>query len=108
FLARTLTCQPRLGVGGRLMGGVAALLAMKVNRGIAGVIRRLLTTIPVLALEAFVAGPRLDQRAVDREVLGREQAAAARLRQHLSKKPLGNFGTQQPFSVLGEDRGIPH
>src|SRR5437870_11090372 len=81
---------------------------MKVNRRIAGVIRRWLTTSPVLALEAFVAGPRLDQRAVDREVLGREQAAAARLRQHISKKPLGNFGTPQPFSVLGEDRGVPH
>src|SRR5712691_12383311 len=108
FLARTLARQPRLGVGGRLMGIVAALLAMKVNRGIAGVIRRLLTTSPVLALEAFVAGPRLDQRAVDREVLGREQVAAAGLRQHLGKKPLGNFGTQQPFAVLGEDRGVPH
>src|SRR5216684_3830362 len=107
FLARTLTCQPRLGVGRRLMGHVAALLAMKVNRGIARVIGRALTTA-VLALEAFVTRPRFDQRAVDREVLGREQAAAAGLRQHLGKEGLGNFGAQEPLAIFGEDGCIPH
>src|SRR6266849_8491542 len=78
FLARTLTCQPRLRVGGRLVGRVATLLAVKVNRRIARVIGWALTTA-VLALEAFVTGPRFDQRAVVGEVLRRAQAAAAGL-----------------------------
>ena len=99
FLAGPLTCQPRLRVGGRLVARVAALLAVKVNRGVARVIGWVLTSA-VLALEAFVTRPRFDQRAVDREVLSREQAAAAGLGQHLGKEGLGNLGAQQPLAIL--------
>ena len=52
LLARPLFCQPRFGVSGRLMGGVAAPLTVEVNRGIARVIGRLLVGA-VLALEAL-------------------------------------------------------
>src|SRR6266566_1714470 len=76
FLARTLACQPGLRVGGRLMGPVAASLAVKINRGVARVIGRSLTST-VLALEALVTGPRLDQRAVDGKVFSRQQAVVA-------------------------------
>ena len=38
LLARTLAGQPRLGVGGRLVGLVAAALTVEINRGIARVI----------------------------------------------------------------------
>ena len=108
FLARAFARQPRLGVGGRLMGIVAALLAMKVNRGIAGVIRRLLTTIPVLALEAFVAGPGLDQRAVDREVLARQQRAHLWQVQHRGHELARNIAVEQPVPILAEHSRIPH
>jgi len=40
-------------------------------------------------------------------VLGREQAAAAGLRQHLGKEALGNCGAQEPLAILGEDGCIP-
>src|SRR5271167_2880089 len=60
LLARSLARQPGFGIGGRLVGCVGALLAMKVNRRIARVVRGL-PVRAVLALEALVAGPRLNQ-----------------------------------------------
>ena len=72
------------------MSVVAAPLAVEVNRGIAGVIGRLLVTA-ILAFEALVAGPRFDQRTVDRKVLGGEQFPAAGLSQHLGEQRLGDL-----------------
>jgi len=66
------------------MGSVAAPLTVEVNGGIAGVIGRLLVSA-VLALEALVAGPSLDQGAVHGKVLAGQQRAAARLRQHFGE-----------------------
>jgi len=47
------------------MGVVLALLAVEVGA--------VVVLVGVLGLEALVRGPRLDQRAVDREVLVRQQ-----------------------------------
>src|SRR5579884_762713 len=88
FLARPFACQPCVGVGGRLVSVVAAPLTVEVNGGIARVIGRLLVRA-VLALEAFVTGPGLNQSAVNCEVLTGEQCAAARLCQHLSEQSVG-------------------
>ena len=74
FLARPLLRQLRLGVGGRLMGRVAAALAVEVNRRVAGVLGRLARFL-VLALEALERRPSLDQRAVHGEVFVRKQSA---------------------------------
>src|SRR6266850_3068157 len=68
-----LAGQPRLGVGRRGMGGVAARLAVEVHSRIARVVGRLARR--VLALEALQPGPRLNERAVYGEVLLREQRA---------------------------------
>ena len=76
LLARSFARQPGFGIGGRLMGRVGALLAMKIYRGIARVVRGL-PVRAVLALETFVAGPRLNQGAVYGETLGGKQVAAA-------------------------------
>src|SRR5947199_1546 len=83
----------RLLIAGRLMGIVAALLAVKVHRRIARIIvvRRGLVRLLIFALETFLPSPSFDQRAVDREVLVREQAPLARLRQYRRKERLGHL-----------------
>src|SRR5579885_2272358 len=63
LLAGALACQSCVGVGGRLVRGIAAPLPVEVNGGIARVIGRLLVR-PILTFEALVTGPRLDQSAV--------------------------------------------
>ncbi len=89
------------------MGGVAAPLAVEINGRIARVVHRLLVRA-VLALEALVAGPCLNQGAVNCEVLAGQQRAAAGLRQHFGEQSIGNAGGQQPLAILGEHRHIPH
>src|SRR6516162_2932571 len=81
LLTRCLTCQAGFRIGGGLMGSVAERLAVKVDARIALIIivRRLNT---ILALETLVPGPRLDERAVDREVLIAEQPLATGLLDH--------------------------
>ena len=59
-----LAVKPRLGIGGGPMGRVGALLLAKFGLGIVAQARR--DGRPVIALEALVAGPGLDQRAVHR------------------------------------------
>jgi hypothetical protein len=62
------------GIGGRLVSGVAASLTVEVDAGVAGIVRRSLW-VSVFALEALCGWPtRLDQHAVDREMLVGEQA----------------------------------
>src|SRR6266849_3100571 len=97
FLATSVKPCSNTPTGGD--GKYEPTLASPRGRGIARVIGWSLTTA-ILALEAFVTGPRLDQRAVDREVLSREQAAAEGLCQHLGKEGVGHFGGQQPFAAL--------
>src|SRR5208282_1687743 len=65
LLARALAGQARLGIGSRLVGVIGARFAVKVDAGVAGIVRRRLG-LSVFALEALVPGPRLDQRAIDR------------------------------------------
>ena len=87
LLARPLAGQPRLRIGGRLVSGVAAPLAVKVHAGVAGIIRRGLPLVS-FALEALVSGPRFDKRAVDGEMLVREQALRPGLLHHRVEKAL--------------------
>ncbi|CUH31978.1 hypothetical protein JSE7799_00926 [Jannaschia seosinensis] len=61
-----------------------------------------------LRLEALHGRPRLDQRAVHREVFIREQRSDLRMcqdrRHHLAR----HLGGQQPVAVLAEHRGDPY
>jgi hypothetical protein len=77
-VAGTLLGQPGLGVHGRRVGGVRASFPAKIHRGIAGIIGRGRGG-GRLRFEALVAGPRLDQGGIDREVLGRQQGARSGL-----------------------------
>jgi hypothetical protein len=60
LFVRPLAGQPCLRIGGRLVSGVAAPLAVKVHAGVAGIIRRGLPVVS-FALEALVPGPRFDK-----------------------------------------------
>jgi hypothetical protein len=72
LFAAALAQQPRLGIGSRGMGGVAAPLAVEVALGIAADAgrRRIARVGP--GPDALEAGEGLDQRAVDREVVVRQ------------------------------------
>ena len=85
---------------------VAALLPMKILLAIATRIRR--WSRAVLGAEAFGAGPRLQQRAVDREMLGREQHRHLRMRQHCGKELHRDIARQEPVAVLGTRRRVPY
>ena len=73
FLAASLAIKLRLGIRGRGMRGVAALLAVKIALAIAARAGRIART--VLRPETLHRGPGRNLRAVDREVLVRQQPA---------------------------------
>lgn len=90
----------------RSVGIVAAWLTAPVRIGVAsrwifGWAR------PILGLEALLAGPRLDQRAVHREVLVAEQLALLGKVQHFAKQRLDHRVLDEPIAVLGEGGVIP-
>ena len=92
--------QPSIGVGGRGMRVVPALFAMEVAFRIApaasatAFARRRLAAL--LRHEALHAGPRLNQRAVDREMLAGEQGADLR-------QVLGRFWRLEE-TIMDKDR----
>ncbi len=93
--------EPRLRVGGRLVRLAAAALALEVAGLVAvAALGRALVARTV----ALVRGPGLEQRAVDREVIGREQAATTRFAHDLLQQDLGDIGFQEPLPVLCERR----
>ena len=106
FLARSFAEQPGVGIGGRGMRVVAAPLAMEVALAVAPRAGRVARA--VLRPEALQAGPGLQQRAVDREVLARQQPLDLVVRQHRGEKLGRHLALQQPVAVLGEGRGVPH
>ena len=88
------------------MGLVAPLLAPEVDRRVARVV--VVPPLLVLAHEALLARPRLDQRPVHREVLRGHQPLRLGLRQHRLEEVLGDLAREQPFPILGEHRGAEH
>lgn len=97
-----LAVQARVGIGFGLVGVVAALFAFEVAA---------VTVAPVvviLAHEALVASPGLDQRAVHAEVLAREPFFLVRDGLHFVEEFDDGIVLDQAFAVFGEDRGHPH
>ena len=68
-----LAVQPRIRVRSRSVRFVAALLAFPVSLRVARPAAQRLI-LAILADKALVAGPRLNQRTVDREMFFRQQA----------------------------------
>jgi hypothetical protein len=118
LLAGTFAVQPGIGIGGRGVAVVGAPLAVEVTflipslsccrapRFLAVAAARRVVRV-VLGPEALHRRPRLDQAAVDAEVLAREQAADLRLIQNLGQKLGGDVAREQAIPVLREGRMIP-
>jgi hypothetical protein len=85
---------------------IAALLAVKVALAIATSSRRLAAA--VLGAKALHAGPCLDQRAVDREMIVRQQRFDRPLAEHRSHELSGDVTLDQALAVLGEHRFVPN
>ena len=104
----TLAEQLRLTVAARFMRLVAALLAVPVLALVSTALGRRIVIGFVLAHEAFMASPRLNQRAVDAEVLAREMTARLRRLHSLVEQTHDDIVRQQPVSILAERRVVPH
>ena len=116
--ARALAIELGVGIARRGMGGVGARLAAEVRLGVAPARRRRLVAgrpgwsfaiVPAVdRLEALHRGPRLDQRAVDAEVLARQKPLHPRLRQQRRQEARGDRPFEETIAVLGKGGVIPH
>ena len=100
-----LARQPRVGIGRRLVRVVAA--ASRPRKSTVGLLPPPSARRRVLRPDALVTRPRLQQRAVDREVLVRQQPGRVGLARHRIEEARGNLALQQPRAILGERRRHP-
>ena len=100
FLALALADQPGIRIGGGRVRLVAARLAAKIVA--------IAPVLIVLGPEALVRSPRLQQRAVHREVLVADQITQPRQQHGVLEEVLGDRLVEQPLAVEGERRVIPH
>src|SRR5258705_868804 len=97
--------KSNFGIGCRLVRLVCALLTVEIDRRIAWIIG--LVVDGVLRLEALLTRPRLDERAVNREVLVRQQACFAGQELHPFEELVLDRGVDQTLPVLTEGRWAP-
>ena len=97
-----LLVKPGFRVGRALVRLVGTLLLVEVALGVAAWTLAVVVA-SILPAEALERGPRLDQRAVHREVIARQQPLDLRLRQHRRQELGGDLSFQQPVAVLRED-----
>ena len=98
--------QARLRIGGRGMGVVLAFSPFEIHRRVTtAAFRRLART--VLGDKALHRGPGFNQRAIDREVIGRDQTVPLCQAQHLAEESTGNAFIEQTVTVLRETAVIP-
>lgn len=103
-----LAVEAGIGVGRARMGVVAARPAFPIGLGVASAARGRLVVRAVLGSEALLAGPGLDQGAVDREVFLGEQSGPVGQGHHLGEEGFDHRVGEQPVAVLGEHRVVPH
>lgn len=102
----SLSEQARIRISARFMRVVAAPFALPVGVDIAAAAgRRIVRT--VLGPEALVAGPRLDQRAIDREMFSGEQPLLVGQAHDFGKERFDHFVLEQTIPILGEHRVVP-
>lgn len=92
----------RFRVGRALVRVVGVFLAVEVARAVAARRWRLVRAVP--GAEALQARPCLDQRAIDREVIVRQEALDLGVAQHGLEELRGHVGVEQPVAVLEECR----
>src|SRR5438445_13547284 len=103
---RLFAIQSGIGIGDRGVRLVAPLLAVKVPLPVAARSRRLAAA--VLRAKALHARPRLDQGAVHREMVVRQQRLNLLLVQYRRHELAGDVTGDQPHTALGEHRHVPH
>lgn len=99
-LAVAFPHEPRVWIGGALVGGVRALLAFEVDHpgAVAAVLRR----FAILALEAFERGSRFDQGAIDSEMIRGQKLFPVGQADHFVKEAARNIGRNQAFAQSAE------
>src|ERR1700752_4594995 len=107
LLAGALAEQAGVRVSGGEMRVILALLPMEVALRIATASRRRRRPATVLRYKALHAGPRFDQRPIDREMLAGEQFSHLRQMEHAGKELGGDIPVEQPVPVLAKYRRIP-
>jgi hypothetical protein len=105
FLAFALLVQLGLGFRRGGMRVVATLLAVEIALAVAAGRRRVAR--PVLRHQALHRSPRLNLRAVDREVLVREKGAHLPVGQKFGEELARHLSPEQPVAVLAEHRRNP-
>ena len=103
FLSVALAIQLRVGVRRRLMRVVLPRFPMEVDRRIPRIVGRRRGP-GGLALKAFETRPRLEHRAVDREMLVRHQPGVTCLIHHRVEEGAGDIRGQQSVAILTERR----
>ncbi len=98
--------QSAVGIGRRLVRQIRAPFPMEIDRWIAAIVWRVIGRS--LPFETFLTCPRFQQRAVDGEMLGGQQATTACLLHDIFKEGPGDIALQQPIAVLGEGGRRPH
>ena len=96
-----LAVQPRVGICLGFMRFVAALLAFEIPAITVGV-------IVVLGHKTLVPGPGLDERAIDAEVLARQQVPLLSDCHHFVEELDDGVMLDEPLAILGEHRGHPN
>src|SRR5258708_18420137 len=86
---------------------VAALLALELGRGIALAAFGIAASRRLIRLDALHRSPRLDQRAIDREVLARQQPFDPGLSEDGGQELRRDLTVEQPVAVLRKARVIP-
>ena len=108
-LVSPLGVHPRIRIGRALVRVVLPFFAAEIDMPIATASTPTMVVVrSVLLLEALVARPRLEHRAVHAEVLVRSQARISGLRDRLLQESTADVSGQQPFPVLAETARVPH
>jgi hypothetical protein len=106
LFAEPFAGQPSVGVCGRRMCVVRAFLASEIAFGVAPTASRRRRLAAGLRHKTLRAGPGLNQRAVNREVLAGQKLADLRQVQHAGKELGRDIAIEQAIAVLAEHGGI--
>jgi hypothetical protein len=93
FAADRLLVQSCIRIRGRVMRVIPAGFPVEIHGRILRVVRR--GRPAVLRPETLVARPRLEQRAVDREMLIRQEPVRANRREHFGEERIGDVALEQ-------------
>ena len=105
LLAGALAIEPGIRIGGRGMGLVRARLLAEVAFAVAARSRRLARA--VFRPEALHARPGLDQRAIDGNVVARQEPLDGLQGHQARQEGAGDIRLQQPVAVVREHRRMP-